>query len=1125
MTQQKNNELRGLPTTVTANIDFININNTQSILFENNKIDRLFVVVTKHSIDAINIHNGLKTLLQTDSFLFPSWETLPYDSFSPSGDETAARLSLLSRLAHLKSGIIITSIDAIIYQLCPQNYIDANVLDIKLGDEIGATQLAKQLHHVGYELTSTVTEKGQYAVRGSIIDIFPPDSPLPIRLDFFDDEVEQLRLFDVKTQLTLNKIDAVHIIPSKEVDLSDAGRTCFRQNMRAWLSSDKAEAHVFYQKISNNETVAGIENFLPLFFDETAHFFDYLNADYQILVDADYQDYIKQFLNNATGRFERKQRTSIYAYPAPEKLFLKQDKLAGLISSKQISPTANTAHQIQQISLKGDTESKLSLLNELIGTGANILIVAQSDGQKAILNQRLKHSLTNKTFTDWQYTGQGITIASLKESFYDYKHNAWIICGHAIFESNETEQENDSDKQLTSMINDLSQLSIGDPVVHYEHGVGRYLGLESMEIDGQISEFIAIAYDKGGKLYIPVTALEVIDRYAGASPENAPLHSLDGRQWEKAKEKASKKIYDTAVELLEIYSQRALAKTLEIKVDNEQMQSFAEKFPFAPTTDQIKTFHDVYRDLASTQPMDRIVCGDVGFGKTEVAMRAAFATVMAGQQVAILVPTTLLAEQHYQNFFDRFSDYPINIGSISRFKTAKQQAEILQQCQAGQIDIIIGTHRLIQKDFQFKNLGLVIIDEEHKFGVKQKEKLKQFRSNVNILTLTATPIPRTLSMSMSGLRDLSIIATPPKKRSPVQTVFSHYDDELISEGFEREIARGGQIYFVHNDIATIENIKHNLERLSPAIRINVAHGQMREKQLEKIMLDFYNQHFNCLLATTIIESGIDNPNANTIFINRADKFGLAQLHQLRGRVGRSHHQAYAYLITPDEKVMTNDANKRLLALASQQGLGVGFMLATHDLEIRGAGELLGDNQSGQINEIGFSLFNELLEETIDAIQHNREIDFSPQHQEIEIDFAVNPRIPDDYIYDVHSRLVLYKRISACDSEKSLDKLQMEFIDRFGLLPEPTQQLFWFAEIKLLARKLGIRKLMASDAEFTLHLSKSHQFDSDKLIGLIQKEPLKYQLKKADSFAIRHDLNTVKDRVKFIKEWLENFIKA
>ncbi|PID64981.1 MAG: transcription-repair coupling factor, partial [Gammaproteobacteria bacterium] len=622
-----------------------------------------------------------------------------------------------------------------------------------------------------------------------------------------------------------------------------------------------------------------------------------------------------------------------------------------------------------------------------------------------------------------------------------------------------------------------------------------------------------------GKLYIPVTSLDMMTRYTGAAPENAPLHRLDGKQWEKAKAKAQEKIYDTAAELLEIYAKRAKACGDAIDIDDEELKTFAEGFAFTPTADQRQTFAAVYQDLKKPQPMDRIICGDVGFGKTEVALRAAFAVTNAGKQVAVLVPTTLLAEQHLKNFQDRFAAFAINVAGLSRFKTAKAQKAVLADVQNGQVDIVIGTHRLLQKDVKFQRLGLVIIDEEHKFGVKQKENLKKMRNDVNILTLTATPIPRTLSMSLSGLRDLSIIASAPPKRSPVETIFTEFDEEVIREGVMRETARGGQVYFLHNDISTMANIQARLQQLFPKLQTRHAHGQMREQALEQIMLDFHQQQFDILLTTTIVESGIDNPNANTIFINRADKFGLAQLHQLRGRVGRSSHQAYAYLLTPGESIISKDAQKRLAAFATLKGLGIGFLLASQDMEIRGAGELLGDNQSGQIHAIGFSLFNEMLEETVDAMKNNREVDFDRNHSDIDIDIGVPALIPDSYIHDVHSRLVLYKRIAGCKNTEALDALQIEFIDRFGSLPNAVKVLFSVFAIKLLARKLGVIKLVADEEKITLTLAKQHRLDNDKLIQLIQQVPMQYQLKGADKLTLVKAIESWPERAAFIQQWL------
>ncbi len=1093
-------------------------------------------IITKAASEAGQLNKLLHSVLPHENILyFPDWETLPYDRYSPSPNIIGERLNTLYRIRNLKLGVIVTSIDAILSRLCPPSYLDSHALLINVGDELPLDDLVNRLTQAGFANVNQVTERGQFSRRGALLDLFPVGSKFPIRLDYFDDEIESIRIFDVKTQLTAAKIESVELIPSKEVDLSDSGRVCFRQSMRQ-LWGDKAEEHAIYQRLSDNVLVGGLEYYLPLFFDETVSFFDYLPKGLgNIHIERGYKGYLKDHLQSIQNRYIRVSGMGGSEPLPPEEIYFTYDEWLDFLPETDSVSSPNT--KLRRLQIDGNPVERLEQLEKLLAGKIPLYIFCHSDGQRELLKDKLSveidSTLPVKSFNEWlendsQTNPNALGIGYFPRSYQLQSTPKRYLLSATEFLSQVSTDDRQSEESIDpmSVIDDLSQIEIGTPVVHNEHGVGRYQGLELIEIDGESNEYITILYADDGKLFIPVTSLDMITRYTGAAPENAPMHRLDGKQWEKAKAKAKEKIHDTAAELLEIYAKRAKAKGDAIAIDKSELATFAEGFPFKPTPDQLQTFEKVYQDLQRQQPMDRIVCGDVGFGKTEVALRAAFAVANSGKQVALLVPTTLLSEQHLKNFEDRFSAFPINIAGISRFKTPKEQKAILEQVEKGTVDIIIGTHRLIQKDVKFANLGLVIVDEEHKFGVKQKENLKKMRSDVNILTLTATPIPRTLSMSLSGLRDLSIIASPPPKRTPVETIFIDFDEDIISEGVARETARGGQVYFLHNDVATMGNMETRLQKIFPKLSIRHAHGQMREKELEQIMLDFHQQHFDILLTTTIVESGIDNPNANTIFINRADKFGLAQLHQLRGRVGRSSHQAYAYLITPGESIVSKDAKKRLAAFATLKGLGVGFMLASQDMEIRGAGELLGDNQSGQITEIGFSLFNEMLEETVDAMKNNREVDFDSKHSDIDIDIGVPALIPDAYIHDVHSRLVLYKRIAGCHSESELDQLQIELIDRFGSLPGAVKVLFMVFEIKLLARKLGVHKIVADEEHITLTLGKKHGVDGEKLIALIQKEPMKYKVSKdskgQDKLTVLEAIEDWQKRGVFIKDWLMDF---
>jgi transcription-repair coupling factor (superfamily II helicase) len=718
-----------------------------------------------------------------------------------------------------------------------------------------------------------------------------------------------------------------------------------------------------------------------------------------------------------------------------------------------------------------------------------------------------------------------ITVAALEQGFALNTPLLTVftereLYGERVRSERERKRRRGNARDPESIIRDLTELTPGAPIVHVDHGVGRYRGLISMDVGGMTGEFLAIEYAKGDKLYVPVAQLGLVSRYSGTTPELAPLHSLGGDAWERARRKAAEKVRDVAAELLAIYAQREARGGEALTIDRPLVDAFGNTFPFEETPDQETAIEAVLTDLAAPRAMDRVICGDVGFGKTEVALRAAFAAATAGKQVAVLVPTTLLAQQHYNNFADRFADWPIRVDVLSRFKSKKEVAEALARLAAGQIDVIVGTHKLLMSDVKFRNLGLVVVDEEQRFGVRQKEQLKKLRAEVDLLTLTATPIPRTLNMAMSGLRDLSLIATPPAHRTAVRTFISTWDKATIREALQRELSRGGQVYFLHNEVSTIEHTAREVEALVPDARIRIAHGQMPERELEGVMADFHRQRFNVLVCTTIIETGIDIPTANTIIIDRADRFGLAQLHQLRGRVGRSHQRAFAYLVVPDRKSISADAHKRLEALASLEELGAGFTLATHDLEIRGAGELLGDEQSGQIQSIGFGLYNELLERAVRALKSGKIPDFDlSSERETDIELHLPALIPDDYLGDVHTRLTLYKRIASARNEEDLRDLQVEMIDRFGLLPEPTKHLFTVASLKLLATPLGIRKLDFGANGGRVVFRENPNVDPHIIIKLIQNLPRVYKLAGQDRLKITLDLPGASERIRSAREIL------
>ncbi len=777
-------------------------------------------------------------------------------------------------------------------------------------------------------------------------------------------------------------------------------------------------------------------------------------------------------------------------------------------------------------------EQPLGMLKQFIEQfDGRILFAAESAGRREVFMELLiGNNIAVAPVADFEEFFNSdrrfcICTAPLDEGLHLPSSNIAIICesqltGNRVAQSRRSRrQTRDSD----AVISNLADLTLGAPVVHIDHGVGRYLGLQTLDVGGANTEFLTLNYANDDKLYVPVSSLHLISRYTGASEESAPMHRLGGEQWQKVKKRAAQKAHDVAAELLEIHARRAAKQGYAYKEETNNYGVFAETFPFEETPDQARAIEEVVKDMRSEQPMDRVVCGDVGFGKTEVAMRAAFVAVDGGKQVAILVPTTLLAHQHHQNFLDRFADWPIQIECLSRFRTAKDQEAAVKALASGGVDIVVGTHKLLQKSVKYKNLGLVIIDEEHRFGVRHKEHMKALRSEVDILTLTATPIPRTLNMGLSGLRDLSIIATPPPNRHAIKTFVGEWSDVQIKEACQRELSRGGQVYFLHNEVKSIERIERQLTEIIPQATIRVAHGQMRERELESVMLDFYHQRFNILICTTIVESGIDVPTANTIIINRADKLGLAQLHQLRGRVGRSHHRAYAYLIAPPEKSMTKDAEKRLSALESLEELGVGFTLATHDLEIRGAGELLGDEQSGQIQEIGFTLYTQLLERAVAALKSGKLPDTeSPLAQSTEVDLGIPSLLPADYVADVHTRLVLYKRISNADSTENLDELRVELINRFGLLPDAAKYLFHTTEFKLICQQLGVTRLQAGASGGRIIFDEKPNIDPSLLIDLIQKQSSEFGFDGKNTLKFKSELDEPEHRIEYIASLLAKF---
>ncbi len=1094
------------------------------------------VIITPDTLTANRLEYELKFFQQNIPILqFPDWETLPYDYFSPHQDIISGRLSTLYQLAHLEQAAIITPISTVMHRLCPRDYLEAHTFLLKQNDKLPLEATRMRLEKSGYRCVNQVREHGEFAVRGSIIDIFPMGSHLPFRIDLFDEEIDSIRTFSTDTQRTLEKVDKIELLPAKEFPLTDDAIAHFRQQWRAEFSGNPLDCPI-YHDISEGICTPGIEYYLPLFFKETATIFDYLPKDTLVITLYDAHKKAEEFWQEITARYDQRGHDRTRPLLEPKRVFVPTQDIFYQIHRYSTIRVRETSHDANDVIFNAETPPSLTVDNKaahplqalqkfLASYPGRILFCAETTGRREVLLQLFSTiQLRPKQIDSWQdfltdTAPHAIIVASLDQGLDLVSPAITLIAETQLFGMRvmQRRRRKESTQTIDTMVKDLSELQIGAPIVHIDHGVGRYLGLQALSVGEQLTEFLCIEYADNTKLYVPVASLHLINRYSGAEPENAPLHKLGTEQWQRAKRKAVEQVRDVAAELLQIYAQREATPGFAYKELDGEYTAFAAAFPFEETPDQLRAIEQVIQDMNSEKPMDRLVCGDVGFGKTEVAMRAAFIAVQNGKQVAVLVPTTLLAQQHYQNFLDRFADWPFQIEVMSRFKSVKEHAQAGERLEQGKIDIIIGTHKLLQESIKFKSLGLVIIDEEHRFGVQQKERLKSLRVNADILTLTATPIPRTLNMAFSGIRDLSIIATPPARRLSVKTFVHEYQDPIIQEGVLREILRGGQAYFLHNEVATIEKTARELEKLLPEARVGVAHGQMRERELEQVMSDFYHRRFNLLVCSTIIESGIDIPSANTIVINRADKLGLAQLHQLRGRVGRSHHQAYAYLLVPSFKTLTADAKKRLDAIASLEDLGVGFSLATHDLEIRGAGELLGEGQSGNMHAIGFTLYMDLLSRAVDALKAGK----NPELENItplstEIDLQVPALIPDAYLADVHLRLQFYKRIASMKTSAELDEIQVEMIDRFGLLPDATKNLFAITLLKQDAETLGILKIEANSKGGKIEFNDKPNVEPIKIIQLIQKRSAYFRLDGPTRLRFNLDAHERQDRISLIE---------
>ena len=1103
-----------------------------------------YLVVTSDMQTAIRIEQELRFFLDNNLPIlqFPDWEILPYDVFSPLPEIVSQRLRALALLPEMKQGVLVATASTLMQRLAPRSHILANTLTLQLGQHMILEQTRQRLESVGYQCVSQVIQHGEFAIRGSIMDLFPMGARIPFRIELFDEEVESIRTFNPETQRSQDKVESIELYPAREFPFDEEAIKHFRRAYRAQFP-DLPQNTALYQDISKGLAPGGVEYYLPLFVENTETLFDYLPADTTVVLHHEIDAEVNRFIEETRHRQEIRQNYVDRPALPVQMLFLSLSELHGHMAAyRQIRISDGDAivsgdaamfpcRELPDIAFDSKQRDPGQNLVGFLGTfTGKVLFIAETAGHRESLAQTLnKCGIRPGVLNSWQEFLHTEQSPSLLVAPMD--HGVWLT-EPALAIITETQLSGEKvqqrrrrrravEKDLATLMRNLEELEIGSPVVHQNYGVGRFLGLQRLTVGGMDGEFLALEYANQDKIYVPVAALHLVSRYSGASEETAPLHKLGGEQWSKAKRKAMEKARDVAAELLDIYAKREAKKGHAFGDAGEDYAKFAAAFPFEETPDQENAILDVIRDMTSPRPMDRVVCGDVGFGKTEVAMRAAFIAAQNGRQVAVLVPTTLLAQQHYQNFQDRFADWPIRIEVMSRFVGRKQQEQFAQAAAEGKVDILIGTHKLLQKDIQFKNLGLVIIDEEHRFGVAQKEHFKKLRSELDFLTLTATPIPRTLNMALGGLRDISIIATPPPNRHPIQTFVSEWNDALVQEAILREIRRGGQVYFLHNKIETMEKTARELEKLVPVARIQSAHGQMPERELERIMLDFYHQRFNVLMATTIIESGIDVPSANTILINRADQLGLAQLHQLRGRVGRSHHRAYAYLLVPPKALLTPDASKRLDAIEASGELGAGFLISTHDMEIRGAGELLGDEQSGQIQEIGFGLYAELLERAVAALKSGKQPELdAPLDTGPEIDLQCPALIPDDYLPDVHTRLVLYKRIASAAHDEDLRALQVEMIDRFGLLPQPTKTLFAITAIKLKAEALGARKIETGPTGGRIQFNPNPRIDPVQVILLIQTQPQIYRMDGPEKLRFGQKFQSPEEKIEFIEGLLE-----
>ena len=1105
-----------------------------------------FLIITATAQQAQQLAHEIRFFTQSEALVLSDWETLPYDRFSPHQDIISDRLAALYAQSQTPPRFLIAQISTLMHALVPAEHLLKNSFVLRVGQSLDMQAFLLRLESAGYQRVSQVMEHGEYAVRGALLDVFPMGGQEALRIDWLDNDIDSMRIFDTSTQRTTTKINEITLLPAKEYSLDTDTVHFFRQAWRDAFPDVNTRNNWLYQSVSKGQSSGGLEYYLPLFFEQLSSITDYLSPNTHIVWVDDIVKSGEQFWQDIDDRWQIGRLDTQHPILPPERLFIRPDTLFSQMKAfpriqlSSISDGKGDSHwQVQPLpditldASRPDALWRLATWLKNLAPQTKVLLAAESLGRREVLLELLQKSPISVTRSDnWadflssSTHGLHLTVSALNQSMW--LDNIALLSEQSLF-GHQTVQQRRRTKSahadFTDGIRSLAELSLGSPVVHLEHGVGRFIGLETLTMDNLAREFVALEYAGGDKLYVPITNLHLISRYSGTDPEHAPWHKLGTDKWQKARKQAIEKVHDVAAELLDLYAARAARKGHAFGDAGSDYLRFAAGFAFEETPDQQAAIEAVLSDMQSLRPMDRLICGDVGFGKTEVAMRAAFMAVHGGKQVAVLVPTTLLANQHLQNFRDRFAEWPIRIEALSRFGSTGEHARIIDELGAGKVDIVIGTHKLLQSDLRYHDLGLIIIDEEHRFGVKQKEFLKSIRTQVDILAMTATPIPRTLSMAFAELRDMSIIATPPAKRQSIQTFVQDWNPALAKEACMRELRRGGQVYALFNDVDNMPAFISQMQALLPDARIGMAHGQLPERELERVMRDFYHQQYNILVCTTIIETGIDIPNANTILMIRADKFGLAQLHQLRGRVGRSHHKAYAYLFTPPKEALSSDAVKRLEAISRHDQLGSGFALASQDLEIRGAGELLGHDQSGQMQEIGFELYSQLLDRAVRAYRRGEIPSLETTNNGCDIDLGIPALIPEDYLADVQTRLVLYKRINAAETENDLHQLQVEMIDRFGLLPIATKNLFQVMDIKHQAAALGIKKIEATARYLRLSFDAQPKVEPLTLIKLIQSKPTIYQLDGPNRLKYISDLQTATQRLSATHELIKILSQA